>query len=134
MKQIWWMIQAVRISLKSGCRYPEHVCNSTKSTTSLMFAAAADGTVLPSYIVYKALNLYDTLTEGGPKKCRYNRSKSGWFDSVCFKDWFFSVVLPYMRRLSSKKVLLGNNLSWQSSINVEKRIFCSFSYHRIPLI
>ena len=33
-----------------------------------------------------------TWTEGGPAKVRYNRTKSGWFDSVTFEDWFFTVV------------------------------------------
>jgi len=31
-----------KIIVKHGCRYPERVCNSTKSATSLMCAAAAD--------------------------------------------------------------------------------------------
>lgn len=107
-----------KIIVKRGCRYPERVCNSTKSATSLMCAAAADGTMLPCYVVYKALHLYDTWTDGGPEKCRYNRSKSGWFYGVCFEDWFLTVVLPYMRRQEGKKVLLGDNLSSHLSMAV----------------
>lgn len=107
-----------KVIVRRGCRYPERVCNSSKAATSLMCAAAGDGTVLPCYVVYRAIHLYDTWTEGGPNKCRYNRSKSGWFDSVCFEDWFLSVVVPYMRRLSGKKIMIGDNLSSHMSLAV----------------
>ncbi|XP_046386415.1 uncharacterized protein LOC124156124 [Ischnura elegans] len=54
---------------------------------------------------------WDTWTEGGPKGCRYNRSKSGWFDSAIFEEWFFSLVLPRLRKQDGVKVLLGDNLA-----------------------
>ena len=34
---------------------------------SLMYAGCADGSVLPPYVVYKALNMYNLWTIGGPK-------------------------------------------------------------------
>ena len=43
--------------------------------------------------------------------CRYNRSKSGWFDSVCFADWFKTVVVPYFKNKTGKKIMIGDNLS-----------------------
>ena len=93
-----------KVIVKRGSKYPENVANSSKSSTSLMLAGAADGTVLPFYTVYKAKHLYDTWTEGGPSRCRFNRSASGWFDSIfCFEDWFFSIVVPYMKHLEGKK-------------------------------
>jgi len=85
--------------------------NHSKSATSLMYAGCADGTLLPPYVVYKATNLYDTWTIGGPSKARYNRSKSGWFDLTCFSDCFNKILLPYAKKLNGRKVLIGDNLS-----------------------
>lgn len=51
-----------------------------------MFSGTADGQSLPIYVMYKADHLWDQWLEGGPAETRYNRSKSGWFDSVCFED------------------------------------------------
>jgi len=51
-----------KIICKRGIKYPERVMNQTKSSTSVMFAAAADGTLIPPYVIYKAAHLYDTLT------------------------------------------------------------------------
>ncbi len=100
-----------KVITKRGCKYPERIMNHSKSCTSLMFAGTADGVVLPWYVVYKATNLYNTWTENGPKRCRYNRSKSGWFDMTCFEDWVRTVVIPFCSKLEGRKVLIGDNLS-----------------------
>ena len=100
-----------RLIFKRGIRYPERVMNSTKTSTSLMLAGTAAGEILPVYVVYKSEHLWSTWIEGGPHKARFNRSKSGWFDHVCFVDWFGSIALPYCRGLEGKKVLMGDNLS-----------------------
>lgn len=78
-----------------------------------MFSGIASGVVLPVYVVYKADHLYDSWTLDGPKDVRYNTSKSGWFDTTLFEDWFFSVVLPYFRRFKDKKkkIMMGDNLA-----------------------
>lgn len=97
---------------KRGCKYPERVINSSKSAISIMFSGTASGILLPAYVVYKAEHLYNTWVLGGPKDTRYNKSKSGWFDSICFEDWFQSVILPYVKTKQGQKVLLiGDNLS-----------------------
>ena len=75
---------------RRGTKYPERTMNHSKSSISLMFAGAASGELLPVYVVYKAEHLWDTWTQGGPPGTRYNRSKSGWFDSNCFEDWFLA--------------------------------------------
>ena len=84
------MLQAIserkKVVVKRGSKYPENVANFSKSSTSLMLTGAADGTVLPFYTVYKAKYWYDTWTEGGPSRSRFNRSASGWFDCICFED------------------------------------------------
>ena len=47
---------------------------------------------------------------GGPPKTRYNRSKSGWFNSACFSDWFKCLIIPYFKNKSGPKVITGDNL------------------------
>ena len=74
--------------------------------------------MLPPYVVYKATTLFDTWREGGPPGTRYNRTKSGWFDAFCFSDWFFTLALPYLRRLEGKKVMIGDNLASHLSLEV----------------
>ena len=105
-----------RIITKRGMKYPERIINSTKTATSLMFCGSAAGEILPPYVVYKAEAIWSTWTENGPPGTRYNRSKSGWFDSLCFEDWFMSTLLPRLKKADGKKVVIGDNLS--SHINV----------------
>ena len=66
-----------KVLTKRGAKYPERVMNHTKSSTSLMMAASADGNLLPCYVVYKATHLYNTWTTNGPLNCRYNRTNYG---------------------------------------------------------
>lgn len=94
-----------------GSKYPERTMHSSKSSTSIMFAGSASGELLPMYVVYRAENLWDSWTYGGPPETRYNRSKSGWFDAQCFEDWFRSIAFPYLKRKEGTKVLIGDNLS-----------------------
>lgn len=109
-----------KVITKRGVKYPEKVMNHSKSSTSLMVAAAADGTLLPFYVVYKAQHLYDTWTEHGPEHCRYNRTSSGWFDAITFEDWVQTVAIPYFDKKEGKKILIGDNLSSHLSINLIK--------------
>lgn len=109
---------------KRGTKYPERVLNTTKTAISVMFAATATGELLPPYVVYKsdAGRLYDQWCIGGPPNTRYKSTKSGWFDSLAFEDWFVQVVVPWARRKDGKKALIGDNLS--SHINVEVLQMC----------
>jgi hypothetical protein len=56
-----------KIITRRGCKHPERVMNTSKSATSIMFAATGDGKLLPPYVVYKSQNLYSSWTVGGPK-------------------------------------------------------------------
>lgn len=107
-----------KVIVRRGCKYPERIMNSSKSSTSIMFSAAGDGTILPTYVVYKAVHLYDSWTKNGPKYTRYNRTKSGWFDGECFEDWVRTIAIPYLKKLSGKKILIGDNLSSHVSIEI----------------
>ena len=79
-----------KLIFKRGVKYPERIQNYTKGSTSVMFCGTATGDLLEPYVVYKATNMWNSWTTGGPPRVCYNRSKSGWFDNVCFNDWFTS--------------------------------------------
>lgn len=108
---------------KRGVKYPDNVVNFSKSAVSIMLCISASGVSLPPYVVYKAAHIWDTWRIGGPKgkpfcagKCcskgsRYNRSNHGWFDAVCFTDWFKTCFLPHALQIPGPKALLGDNLS-----------------------
>lgn len=78
---------------RRGVKYPEKAMNSYKSATSIMICGSVDGVLLPPYIIYKSLDLYDTWKERapfGPPCCnqpccstgsRFNRTVSGWMDA-----------------------------------------------------
>lgn len=105
---------------RRGTKYPERYMNTTKSAISLMFAASATGERLPLYVVYKAERLYDRWITGGPPHTIYNRTKSGWFDAATFQDWFSKVVVPWAKRNTDTKVVIGDNLSSHINIDILK--------------
>ena len=49
---------------KRGVKYPEKVKENTNTSISLMFCGSADGSMLPTYVVYKAEHIWSTWTEG----------------------------------------------------------------------
>lgn len=96
-----------------------------------MFAATANGNLLTPDVVYKLKHLYPEWIEGGPDGCQYNRSQSGWFDSVLFEDWFFKIIFPYFKTKDGPKLLIGDNLASHLSESVirvceENNIKCTF--------
>lgn len=103
---------------RRGVKYPERVANSTKGNISLMFTATASGQCLPLYVVYKATNLYSEWITGGPPETRYNCTKSGWFDSAMFEDYFEKIILPWAQKTAGTKIVLCDNLSSHLSVKV----------------
>lgn len=112
----------VKCIFRRGIKYPERIMNSTKGCISVMFGGTADGNVLPPYVVYKSEALWSQWVEGGPDEARYNRTKSGWFDSSTFFDWFTTIIVPWARKLEGTKVMIGDNLS--SHLNHEVIELC----------
>lgn len=96
---------------KRGVKYPERIRNYTRTGTSVMFAGTASGQLLPPYVVYKAMNQWNSWVAGGPTGARFNCTKHGWFDGATFEDWYFSIALPYLRRKKGPKLLIGDNLA-----------------------
>lgn len=103
---------------RRGVKYPERVLNSTKGAISLMFSVTADGVSLPVYVVYKAENLYSEWVQGGPRDTRFNRTRSGWFDSTVFEDYFKTIVLNWATSAPGKKVIVCDNLSSHLNVTV----------------
>ncbi|KAJ8910919.1 hypothetical protein NQ315_014253 [Exocentrus adspersus] len=110
-----------RVLTKRGCKYPK-IRNSSKTSFSLMFCGSAEGELLPLYVVYKAQHMWSTWTEGGPKYTRYASTPSRWFDGAVFTDWFEGQLLPRLKKLEGKKVVLCDNLS--SHITVKTLKLC----------
>nr|XP_023018090.1 jerky protein homolog-like [Leptinotarsa decemlineata] len=109
---------AVKVVLKKGTKHAHRAIDSTKTSTTVIFAISGDGTMLPPYIVYKAKHLYVGWTEGGIEGARYNRTLSGRFDSTIFEDWFYSIALPHFKKLDGDKVLIGDNLSSHVTVGI----------------
>lgn len=108
-----------RVIVKRGAKHPERCVDSSKSSVSVMMAGTAEGVLLPPYVVYKSEHLYDTWKGHGPQGARYNRSRSGWFDTRLFEDWFFSIIIPFIRNLDeAPKLIIGDNLSSHLSLSV----------------
>lgn len=107
-----------RVVVKRGCKHPEFILNSSKASTSIMMACAADGTLLPPFIIYRSMHLWDTWTSGGPKGARYANTKSGWIDQKTFEEWFLTIALPYLKKNDPPRALIGDNLSSHISAQV----------------
>lgn len=92
----------------------ERVQEHSRASISLMVCGNANGDLLPPMVVYKAQNLYDNWTEGGPAGTKYASSPSGWFDMNLFEAWFFKILLPHVEATRDPEdtvVLLGDNLA-----------------------
>jgi len=46
------------VIVRRGCKHPERIIDTSKSSTSVMITATASGEVLPPYIVYKSKHLH----------------------------------------------------------------------------
>ncbi|KAF4527598.1 hypothetical protein B566_EDAN015152 [Ephemera danica] len=103
-----------KVICKRGVKYVEIQRNHSKSSTSLMMAAAANGTLLPPYFIFKAKHLYDSWKNNGPRGARYSATPHGWIDSNTFVDWLQTIIVPYKERKADNTkdfVIIGDNLS-----------------------
>lgn len=113
-----------KVIVRRGAKHAERIMDSSKVSTSAMFAGTASGKVLPPFVVYKSKFLYDTWTTYGPTGTVYDCSNSGWFDNYLFEQWFFKIALKYFKDVDSSteqmapKVLIGDNLASHLSIAV----------------
>ena len=82
----------------------------SKQSTSLMFSGNAVGEFLPPMVVYKAKNLYQGWTQGGPPGTVYDITPNGWFDSRTFTRWFMEIYLPVAISKAGTTLLIWDNL------------------------
>lgn len=99
------------VLVRRGTKRVENCRDHSLVSISLMGCGSASGIMLPPMVVYKAQNLYETWTKGGPEGTVYRVSKNGWFDMETFTAWFKDVFLENTKHLNGKKVLLGDNLA-----------------------
>lgn len=105
---------AKKVIVPRNTKRVERVQEHSRATISIMVCGNAHGDLLPPMVVYKALNLYDNWTQGGPAGTRYASSASGWFDMNLFETWFFKILLPHVeatRGPDDTVILLGDNLA-----------------------
>lgn len=113
---------AKKVLCKRGVKRLERKIDFSKSSTSIMYAGFADGTVLPPMIVYKAKSekCNPAWEIDGPDGALYDASASGWFNMRTYERWFFEIFLPEAKKKSGKKILIGDNLSSHFTIDVIK--------------
>ena len=90
---------------KKGVKYAKKVQNTSKQAILVIFCGSAGGQMVPPMVVYKAGNIYPGWTKRGPKGTTYSHTKSGWFDMAEFEKWFFSNLVPILRRKVVKLLL-----------------------------
>ena len=100
-----------------GTKYAEMVCNSSKSSVSVLFCGSAAGAVLPPFVVYQAVNCWSKWCENGPPGARYSATPSGWFNFFTVLEWLEKIFIPARQKLDGKVVLVCDNLS--SHLNVD---------------
>ena len=75
-----------KLIFKRGIKYPERIQNYTKGSMSIMFCGTASGDLLEPYVVYKALNMWNSWTTYGPPRAR---KKTSWRSSgEVFRETF----------------------------------------------
>lgn len=108
----------VQVLVKRGCKHADRITDTSKTAVSVMMAGNASGELLPPYVCYKSEHLWQSWTLNGPKGCRYNRTRSGWFDLCVFEDWFESLFIPSVAKKQGRKVVICDNLSSHMSLHV----------------
>jgi len=107
-----------KVLVKKGMKYVEKVQNTSKQSFTVMMWGSAAGLMEPPQILFGAANLYTSWCRNGPQGAIYSCSKRGWMDIYRFREFFFNLALPKLRRLHGKKVLIGDNHSSHISIDI----------------
>lgn len=69
---------ARKVVVPRGTKRVERVQQHSKVSVSIMVCGNAAGELLPPMVVYKAGNLYDNWTRGGPPGTIYSNTASKW--------------------------------------------------------
>nr|CAI5848409.1 unnamed protein product [Callosobruchus analis] len=100
-----------KMLLRRGTKYPERVCNFTKSATIMMCGSAS--------VRENVATGAENGSKGSPccnKRCcalgaRYNRTKHRWMDAQTFTDWFTSAFLPHAKELKGRKEIISSHFT-----------------------
>ena len=77
----------------------------SKARVTLYVCTNATGTLkIPMSVIGTAAN--PRCFRKGPPKLVYFSQKNAWADARTFKQWFYTVFLPFVRRITSEKVVL----------------------------
>ena len=91
------------------------------SHTTVLLTISADGTCLPSYIIYKSLRLYDQwCPESIIRGAIFNGTDSGWTAENCFYDYLLKLFIPKVRHLPRPLLLITDNHATHLSIKTTK--------------
>lgn len=89
-----------RVLARRGVReVHETAGGSGRDYHTVLGVAAADGTRLPPYILYKGVNLYLRWTNDGLAGATYGVSQSGWMESDNFLEFFSKMFIPAVDHL-----------------------------------
>jgi len=81
-----------------------------KAMYTVLFCGSAAGQCLPPFVVYKALNLYDSWCKNGPNNAMYGVTTSGWMEDYLFESWMDKFI-TFVKDLEKPVLLLcdGHN-------------------------
>ncbi|XKL67637.1 hypothetical protein PGB90_003128 [Kerria lacca] len=110
-----------KVLVRREMKYPSLMRKHSKVGISVTMAGTTSGDMLSPYVVYKSECLWTTWILNSVHGSRFNRTKSGWFDEETFTDWFNKLLLPYLKKLDEKKVMIGDNLASHITFSITKK-------------
>ena len=67
------------VIVRRGPKRVENCQEVSKQSFSVMWCGLTSGELIPSMVVYKAMNCYEGWVQGGPKNAIYDSTNTGWF-------------------------------------------------------
>lgn len=85
--------------------------NETKSSMTMMFAGAGNGTLLKPQFIFKAGDCWSNWTRNGIVDALYSTSSTGWMNTETFYEWVQHIAIPYFdaQRNKIQRVLILDN-------------------------
>ena len=90
-----------------------------KACYTVLFCTSASGEFLPPLIVYKARNLYQKWTTGGPIGATYACTCSGWMEDTVFENSVVNSFIPHVKNKEKPVILFydghGSHLTFKTA-------------------
>jgi hypothetical protein len=71
---------------------------------TIMFAATAEGVLLPPFFIFKAVDVYKNWLRNAPAGSGFDATPSGWMTARVMKKWLDQIVVPYADSLKNNMV------------------------------